>query len=311
MFNAFFAMNTFLLYCKIKRSNHIFLLLSCFGRIFMKLSVFTVMTPDLTPEELVSAAAAAGITGIEWRYAEISKEAARQKPSYWGNNLATIVPGTTEEELESYLQLTQSKGLKSISVTPYLTCGDVAGTEKVMKAARKLGAGFIRVGVPTYDRTKNYPALFAEAVDYLHHVQELSQQYGIKALVETHHKFIAPSASLAHRLVSGFDPEHIGVLHDAGNMVHEGFENYRMGLELLGPYLAHVHVKNAGWIRTGSTVDGSDEWTCSWMVNWKLVLSDLKAVGYDGYLGFEDFSGQSDSRTLLKSFAQNVKEWSS
>ncbi|GIX08239.1 MAG: hypothetical protein KatS3mg115_2642 [Candidatus Poribacteria bacterium] len=46
-----------------------------------------------------------------------------------------------------------------------------------------------------------------------------------------------------------FRPEQVGVIHDAGNMVHEGFENYQMGCELLGPYLAHVHVKNAAWVR--------------------------------------------------------------
>jgi sugar phosphate isomerase/epimerase len=282
----------------------------------MKLSVFTVMTPDLTKEELISAAAAAGISGVEWRYAPISQEAASQKPSYWGNNLSTIIPGTSDEELEKLRENVQSHGLKTISVTPYLTCGDVAGTEKVMQIAKKLDADYIRVGVPRYDGSKNYNELYAEAVNYLHHVQELSRQYGIKSLIEIHHVTIAPSTGLAHRLVSQFDPEHIGVLHDAGNMVHEGFENYRMGLELLGPYLAHVHVKNAGWERTGRIVDGIEEWTCRWMplhqgsANWKLILSDLKSVGYEGYLGLEDFSGHMDTVSLLSFLGQKVKEWS-
>jgi sugar phosphate isomerase/epimerase len=281
----------------------------------MKLSVFTVMTPDLTKEELITAAAAAGISGVEWRYAPISQEAANQEPSYWGNNLSTIVPGTSDEELENLREQVQSHGIQTISVTPYLTCGDVAGTEKVMQIAKKLDAGFIRVGIPRYNGSKNYNDLYAEAMDYLHHVQELSRQYGIKGLLEIHHVTIAPSAGLAHRLVSHFDPEHIGVLHDAGNMVHEGFENFRMGLELLGPYLAHVHVKNAGWERTGRIVDGMEEWTCKWMplqqgiANWKFLLGDLKSVGYEGYLGFEDFSGHMDSVSLLSYFGQKVKEW--
>ena len=52
----------------------------------MKLSVFTVATPDLQPEELAKAAADAGIEGIEWRFKEIPEEVAGEKPSFWRHN---------------------------------------------------------------------------------------------------------------------------------------------------------------------------------------------------------------------------------
>ncbi|MNH42928.1 hypothetical protein D3C79_1047240 [compost metagenome] len=65
---------------------------------------------------------------------------------------------------------------------------------------------------------------------------------------------IAPSASLARQLVDGFDAKHIGVIYDPGNMVYEGFEQYKLGLEVLGEYLGHVHVKNAIWSRTDAPV---------------------------------------------------------
>ncbi|WNR43998.1 sugar phosphate isomerase/epimerase family protein [Paenibacillus roseipurpureus] len=281
----------------------------------MKLSVFTVATPDLTPEELAKAASAAGINGIEWRFKDIPADAAGEKPSFWRNNLCSIDPAATDAELERFRLAAVSENLVNLSITPYLNSCDVAETENVFKAAQKVGVPFIRVGVPGYDRTQNYNDLFAKAVDYLHHCQELSQQYGVKGLVEIHHNTITTSASLAHRLVSGFKPEHIGVLHDAGNMVHEGYENYRMGLELLGPYLAHVHVKNAGWKQTGETEDGMKLWSSNWtpidegIVNWKQLFSDLKSVGYDGYLGIEDFSGQYGSQEMLTNFATKVKQW--
>lgn len=50
----------------------------------MKLSVFTVATPDLQPEELAKAAADAGIEGIEWRFKEIPEEAAGRSPPSGG-----------------------------------------------------------------------------------------------------------------------------------------------------------------------------------------------------------------------------------
>ncbi|UJF36230.1 sugar phosphate isomerase/epimerase family protein [Paenibacillus hexagrammi] len=281
----------------------------------MKLSVFTVSTPDLTPDQMAQAAKAAGIDAIEWRYKDIPEDAVNEKPSFWRNNLCSIDPKLSDEELEPFKQAAAAHQLSTLSVTPYLACGDVAGTERVMQVAKQLGAGFIRVGVPAYDGSSNYNELFAGAVQYLHHVEELSQQYGIKGLVEIHHKTIAPSAGLAHRLVSGFSPERIGVLHDAGNMVHEGFENHRMGLELLGPYLAHVHVKNARWAPAGQSDRGITLWASDWapidegIVNWHELLVDLKAIGYDGYLGIEDFSGQFDSREMLHNFAAKVREW--
>lgn len=281
----------------------------------MKLSVFTVVTPDLTPEELAAAAKAAGIEGVEWRFKEIPEEAKDEKPSFWRRNLCSIDPKASEEELARFERVTKEHGLETVSVTPYLTTGDLEGTEQVLRVAKRLGARTIRVGVPRYDGTQNYNELFDQAVKYLHGVEELAKQYGIKCLVETHHVTIAPSAGLAHRLVSGFSPDHIGVLFDPGNMVHEGYENFRMGLELLGPYLAHVHIKNTGWKRTEQRADGSQAWTSYWepvnegIVDWKQVLRDLKAVGYDGYLGVEDFSGKYGSKELLISYAKQVRAW--
>ncbi|QJC54154.1 sugar phosphate isomerase/epimerase [Paenibacillus albicereus] len=279
----------------------------------MQLSVFTVATPDLQPEELAAEAASAGLQGIEWRYARTSDEARRQAPSYWGNNLATIPVGASDEELARYGQAASSAGLRSISVTPYLRCGDLDAAEDVLAAARKLGASMIRLGVHGYDRTRPFGELYEEQRRYLAEAAALCRRYGVKGLVETHHGTIAPSASAAARLLEGLDPDTVGVLLDPGNMVHEGFENYRMGMELLGPYLAHVHMKNAAWT-SSEREDGSVKWTSGWtgmrrgVVDWAQVAADLAAVGYAGWVGVEDFSGEHRSPEMLRQFAAYMRE---
>ncbi|SFJ45521.1 Sugar phosphate isomerase/epimerase [Paenibacillus sp. UNC496MF] len=286
----------------------------------LKLSVFTVAAPDLSPEELGEAAASAGIAGLEWRCKETPAELLNEAPSFWGNNKCTIPPDAGEAEIGRFRQAAARSGRKAIAVTPYLSCGDVEGTERIMRLARSLDASMVRVGVPGYDRTKPYGELYEQAIGYLREVERLALDYGVKALVETHHVTIAPSASLAHRLVSPFNPDAIGVLYDPGNMVHEGYENYRMGMELLGPYLAHVHVKNAAWRPAAASGDAADhletvEWTSGWapiangVVPWKQVLRDLKAVGYDGWYGVEDFSGTFDTRTMLRAYANQMNRW--
>ncbi|MDC3416035.1 sugar phosphate isomerase/epimerase family protein [Aquibacillus salsiterrae] len=277
----------------------------------MKFSVFTVMAPDTTPKELVSLLKETGYDGVEWRFKETPEYLKLEEPSYWGNNLCTISPSINDEELSDLAAYTKEKGIEITSVTPYLTAGDLESTEQVLRVAKKLGASTIRVGVPKYDRSENYNDLFNLAVSYLGNVEEMCKRYNIKGLVETHHMTITPSASLAHRLVSQFDPNHIGVLYDPGNMVHEGYENYRMGMELLGPYLAHVHIKNAIWQVTKENEDGTTDWEVKWApiekgaVDWRQVFQDLKAVGYDGYVGMEDFSNVYPTKESLK----HNKEW--
>ena len=102
---------------------------------------------------------------------------------------------------------------------------------------------------------------------------------------------IVPSASAAASFLGEFDPMHAGAIHDAGNMVFEGHEAYRMGLELLGPYLAHVHLKNARWVR-----DDRAGWYPEFAplrdgaVDVRALFEALAAVDYDGWVSFEDFS---------------------
>lgn len=269
----------------------------------VKLSVFTVCTPDLTPEQLIAAAAAAGIEGIEWRYAGIPADAAQEAPSYWRHNRCSIDPQTSAGQLQTIRSAAEQQGLRSIALVPYLKCGDLDSAHQAFDTAQQLGASMMRVGIPRYDRQRHYEDLETEAIRYLSSIQELASQYGIKALVETHHETIAPSASMAMRLVGHLNPAHVGVLYDPGNMVHEGYENYRMGIQLLGPYLAHVHVKNAGWLRS------EERWQCRWLpllegsVPWEQIIADLAAAGYDGYLGVKDFSGQFGSDGMLNHFA--------
>jgi sugar phosphate isomerase/epimerase len=85
-------------------------------------------------------------------------------------------------------------------------------------------------------------------------------------------------------------------------MAQEGFEDYRIGAELLGPYLAHVHIKNSAFERPA----GGGVWEPRWapledgVVDFGQVFEALEHVGYDGWLVMEDFSGVRPSREALK-----------
>ncbi|MGB0386018.1 MAG: sugar phosphate isomerase/epimerase family protein [Ardenticatenaceae bacterium] len=266
----------------------------------MKYGVFTVMLPDLTPEEAAQELKASGYDGVEWRVTRIPPARVKEAPSFWGNNLCTFAP--TEAEARRARGIAESVGLEILSLGTYIEVGDVAATEEAMRFAQIAGAPQIRVGVGRTPSDKHYGQLFAQSKAFLTEVEALARDYNVKALVEIHHRTITPSASLAHRLLSHFDPEWIGAIHDAGNMVHEGFENYQMGLELLGPYLAHVHIKNGAFRRP----EGGGVWKSDWaplddgVVDFDDLFAALRAVSYDQWLVIEDFSQARPSREALR-----------
>lgn len=207
----------------------------------LRLSVFTVMVPDLTPEEAAAELAASGYDGVEWRVTTVPEHLRDHPPSFWGNNRCTLAP--TLEEARRAREVAAAHRLAIPNVGAYPAPGDADACETVLRFAEACDAPQVRV-LP-FPMITTYEDAFDATRAYLETVEALARQFARRALIEIHMNTIAPRASLARRLLDGFDPECIGVIHDAGNMAFEGFEDYRIGIEVLGPYLAHVHVKNA------------------------------------------------------------------
>ena len=272
-----------------------------------KISVFTVMIPDLTPEEAAPILATAGYRGVEWRVTQVPAERRQETPSFWGNNLCTLEP--VESDAKRAHEVAQAAGLSIPTLGTYIALGDLQAVEKSMRFAQIAGAPCIRVGVGKTG-TAPYRQLFDETRTFLTSAANLARQYGVKALVETHHRTIAASASATFRLLEHLDPDDIGVIYDPGNMVHEGFEDYRVGLQLLGPYVAHVHIKNAAF----QPVEGQGVWHAKWSplengaVNWQDLFAALAEIGYEGWFGLEDFSGARPTTEALNFNINFLKE---
>ena len=87
-----------------------------------------------------------------------------------------------------------------------------------------------------------------------------------------------------------------------------------MGFEILGPYLAHVHVKNAGWISESAEAPREVQWKGvaapmrKGVVDYADVLRGLKNVGYDGWLSFEDFSQEMGQAERVRDNLVYIKE---
>ena len=71
-----------------------------------------------------------------------------------------------------------------------------------------------------------------------------------------------------------------------------------MGLEMLGEYLALVHVKNATAYPFKTREDATIEWRFKFwpmhqgVADIRALIAALLDIGYDGWISFEDFSTQ-------------------
>ncbi|MCY3023106.1 MAG: sugar phosphate isomerase/epimerase, partial [Planctomycetota bacterium] len=254
-----------------------------------------------------------GYQGVEWRVTD-QKPSADGKPGFWSGNLCTWPLSSFVEDAPRIRALTEQAGLAMPSVGTYVSCEDLAAVERAMQGTAKLGAPQLRVGVPGYDGRSNYLKIRDRAVGQYRDVAALARQYGLRALIEIHMGNITPSASAMASFVSHFDPRYVGVVHDAGNMAHEGYEQYRLGLEMLGPYLAHVHLKNALWQSVGTRADGSTDWRPAsapmrkGIVNLEALLQALYQVGYEGWVSFEDFSTDEPLAQRVRENLRYVKQ---
>jgi sugar phosphate isomerase/epimerase len=258
----------------------------------VKFSVFTASTPDWTPAETVARLAAAGADGVEWR---VTDQLDDGTVGFWAGNRATWPLTGLEERLPEMARLVRDAGLECSAIGGYARCYQREDVDRLLAATATLGAGRVRVMVPALDGG-SYPALFEAARKDFAWVADRAAQHGVKALVELHHQTICASASAALRLLDGLDPAHVGVIHDIGNLLIEGQEDYRAAFEMLGPYLAHVHVKNVAWREAGRRADGSAIWSADWaplrdgVADLGAYFGALQDHDYDGWVTLEDFS---------------------
>lgn len=263
----------------------------------MKFAIFSVSIPDYTPEVAVAQLKEAGYDGIEWRVMDQNPDD-QGAATFWARNKATLPQSTLAADAPAWKALTEAAGLEMPGLGTYVTCDDLPAIDQVMRGARAMGVPQLRVRVPGYDGVSPFMPIWETAQAQYREVAKLAQTHGIKALLELHHRSITPSASSARLFLDGLDPNHVGVIHDAGNMVFEGYETHRLSLEMLGPYLAHVHIKNARWFPRKFNPDGSVSWECDWapiekgIIDQRALFTALRAVGYDGWVVVEDFSSE-------------------
>ena len=271
----------------------------------MKLSCTSVMLPrwdlDLTFDKL----AEHGYDGVELR-CRYNPDDDSEEPSFWGRHLSDVSPDNIIHKTEAIRAAQRRTGVQVIALAPNVTLDESEVVEKLFRGAATLNPDnppMIRIGAPGHDRTQTYWPQFLNARAGFANLVETARQFNVKILYEIHVGTVAVTCSRAIELLRDLDPDRIGAIYDIPNMLRVGLEDTRMGMELLGPYLAHCHVGNGKPVVTGRDDTGAQVWEWDFadmregIADIARIVSDFKDVGYSGYLSLEDFGpGEDDAK---------------
>jgi len=262
----------------------------------MKISATTVMIPQYDMGETAALLSRLGYDGAEWRVRRIPEGARGAPYTPWSNVKNDYTPEMFAEHPEKLIEASKRHKVAIAGIASNAPANDLKDIELLAKGAAAAKAPFIRVVAPrNYDRGVNYNALFEEAKEAYSRAVEITRSYGVRILIEMHVGTIFVSSGLAHRFVSRFEPSEVGVIYDLANIIQEGYENPKMALDLLGPYVGHVHLGNSVPRPGPRQADGTINWhwegtpLAEGVLDVKQAIRDLKAVGYDRFISVEDF----------------------
>lgn len=272
----------------------------------MKLSCTSVMLPRWDLDRTFDKLAEHGYDGIELR-CRYNPGDDSEAPSFWGRHLTDVSPDNIIQKAEAIRAAERRTGIQVIALAPNVTLEDTDVVEKLFRGAAAVNPDsppMIRIGAPRHDRTQPYWPQFLNARAGFATLVETAREYNVRILYEIHVGTVAVTCSRAIELLRDLDPEHIGAIYDVPNMLRVGLEDTRMGMELLGPYLAHCHIGNGKPVSTGRDGMGAREWEWDFadmregIADVGQIVRDFKDVGYAGYLSLEDFGPGDDDAKL-------------
>jgi sugar phosphate isomerase/epimerase len=260
----------------------------------MKIGAFTTFLPEYTFAEACKCIKAIGYEGVQPRIVPAGSAIFDPSKPFnpWSNNKGGIPESDFFADPKGVLKPATDIGLSITSVASYTSTADMERAVNMVKACGKAGIKNVRVGaLPMPPEEKFDCAAFMEKSrgTYKELVAE-AKRVGVKPCLELHMGNLYPSASGAVAFLKGMTPDEVGVLYDPANMICDGWEVPKVALNVLGAYLAEVHVKNVKWVPDTDDPRGVRKWKtvnadlADGCVNWADIIDKLKIHGYRGWL---------------------------
>jgi sugar phosphate isomerase/epimerase len=257
----------------------------------IRLACATVSLPTVSVEAAPTLLRETGITGIEWRVGAHPTAATSSAIPFLVDNQCTLE--LSEAAARRARALCADADVEIVGLAPYIATGDLDMLKRVLEMACIAETRMVRLQAARPGQGGTYIEARAATRRFLDVAVPLASERGVQLVLELHQETVTPSASSAATLVGDFDPAELGVIYDVGNLILEGYEHHALGLDVLGPHLAHVHLKNATYLPPS---ERPGVWRPTWaplddgVLDVAEFLDLLLAAGYDGWISLEDLS---------------------
>lgn len=219
----------------------------------VELTFGDALRPDITAAECGQIVEAAQRLGVGLRTLATGH--------YWGCSLASPDPAERQQAIaftERYLAVAQALGAAVVLVVP-------GAVDVAWDASRPV--------VP-------YQTVWSLATESLKCCLATAERLGVDIGIENvWNKFLTGPGEFRH-FIDQFDSPRIGAYFDVGNVVINGYPEH--WIEILGPRIKAVHVKNFKRQDCGGVIQGFGEDLAEGDVNFDAVKAQLSAIDYRG-----------------------------
>jgi sugar phosphate isomerase/epimerase len=261
-----------------------------------RIALFPKFLASLSPEALADEALRAGVDTVKMVV----------RDGFW------VRTELVAQEAPRFIAAMAGRGVRVEHATTMWPAAEVAADPERLRVLAANGIRTVRIG--HFPLAADPRSALRRAREELARVAEAAGRAGIQVIYQLHHRALVSSASAATALVEGLDPRHLALQLDPGNQRCEGWEDFAYQLDLLGPHVGAVAVKDLRWLRDETRAGDPDKgWYTAFcaldegIIDWHAIARELTARGFAGHLVLMPFYHERDPSLLLATLARDAR----
>ncbi len=200
-----------------------------------------------------------------------------------------VQPEDAVQGVPQAVEVCARHGLEVPMLTTEIISAEQEYAEDIFAAAAQCGVRWLKLGYWRYEKFGELQQEISAAREEMVGLEALAREYGVWAGAHIHSStFLSAVPAQLYQILMGRDPQYVGAYIDPGHMVVEGAASgWKMGIDLLAPYIQLVAVKDVMWLHK-PTADNPKNYQlklvplADGMVPWPEVFSLLHQIGFDG-----------------------------
>jgi len=225
-----------------------------------------------------------------------------------------VLPEEASEKLPHAISMLNSQGLDVPMITTNITDAKKDYAEEIFETASQCGVKYIKLGYWMYEGFGKVVQQIDDTRRRINEIYSLSKKYGVTATIHTHAgPYLSADPALLFMFLRDYEPEYLGAYIDPGHLFAEsGPSGLEMRIDLLGPYIRLVAVKNYRWQRIFDEQTGRKSWKLHMMplkeeiVPWLVVFKCLKMIGFDGCVSIHSEYEDLNLEELIRQTKQDL-----